>query len=332
MWATIVGLVCAVSIAAAHRSTAPASASAASATPRSVIVVGDSITALNISSDERALKTRGIASWQLDAQSGRSSVQDFPTTYGVLQSGLNAIVQLKANGRSAPLWIIELGTNDANGLASCGCNQTAVVRSRIATITNAIGHGVTIGWVTVRNGSHPAASRAWNSALAAAAAADPHMFLIDWYAASNQHEGWFLDGIHPGQLGALALAEMIAAAAAAHRPSSTPPPTSLVALVGAAGALEPAVRLPVGAAAGGGLTIADRCGSISAQVGPGSSGAAVRSVQCALQLIDRYHGPFNGIFDAATARAVSDFRQHLAIGPGTTVTMRAGHGLGIWNY
>jgi lysophospholipase L1-like esterase len=332
VWATLIGVACGALIATAHHSPARSAGTVVPVAPRSVIVVGDSLTALNVSTDERSLKAHGIPSWHLDAQTGRSSVLDMPTAYGVLRSGLASIADVKADGYSSSLWIVELGTNDANGLGACGCDQQALVRSRVATITKAIGTDATIGWVTVRNGAHPVASQVWNAALAAAAATNPHMFLIDWYATSNTHPGWFVDGIHPNALGAPALAELIARAAAAHQPPPTPPTTVAITVQGAASAGEQAVRLPLGATASGGLTIADRCGSITAPVGFGSSGASVRSVQCALTLIGRFSGPIDGVFGAATATAVSAFTHYLGLGGSPTVAMSAGHGLGIWNY
>jgi lysophospholipase L1-like esterase len=316
------------SIVATHRPSAGASVPI----PRSVIVVGDSLTALNISTDERSLKAHGVPSWYLNAQTGRSSVFDMPTSYGVLKSGLASIVDLKAAGYTAPLWIVELGTNDANGLGGCGCDEIALATSRITTIMRAIGPDAKVGWVSVRNGHYPTSSQVWNAALAGAAKVDPRMFIVDWYSLSNDHGEWFNDGIHPSQSGAPQLAELIATAVAFHLPAPVLPTTSIAGVGGLATATATAVRIRPGANSNGGLTTADRCGSITAPVGPGSSGAPVRSVQCSLALIGRYSGQIDGVFGASTANAVSAFTHFLGVGGGTTVTMTVGHGLGIWNY
>jgi lysophospholipase L1-like esterase len=311
--------------------------------PQSVVVVGDSLTALNTSTVERSLKAHHVPSWKLNAHTGRRSTIDVTTASGVLESGLTAIGQLKAQGYTAPVWIIEQGTNDLGSLGACHCDQKALARSRIDTISRAIGPGAHIGWVTVHHGQHPIAAATWNAAVAEAAAASPDLFVVDWAARSAGHSNWFVDGIHPNALGAPALAELIASSVEGMLPRWITPTTTLAVTVreatdpvgtsfaDTATAGQPAVRLQTPVQPVGGLTIADRCGSISGNVGPGSNPAAVRAVQCALREFGYDPGPVNGVYGAATATAMSHFTRHLGL-RGSTVVFSGGHGLGIWNY
>lgn len=307
------------------------------------IVVGDSITALNLSTLEEGLHLAPLPTWTIDAQPGRRTAESVAVASGILKSGLDAVRRLQAAGWGAPTWVIELGTNDLPTIARCGCDMEAAASSRMQAIRSAIGAAEHLVWVTPRHGSYPAAGAAWLRAAQRLAATDPTFSIADWFSLSRDHAGWFVDGIHPNATGARRLRDLLSDRLQGLLPATLVPsttiPTPAVVDAPAPGAIgtggtgqRTAVRLQTPVAVVGGPTTAQRCGSITAPVGPGSSAAAVRAVQCALVQRGYDPGGVTGVYGPATAGAVSAFRRHLSFAAGGTVTESTGHALGIWNF
>ncbi|MFZ4720632.1 MAG: GDSL-type esterase/lipase family protein [Ilumatobacteraceae bacterium] len=308
-----------------------------------VIVVGDSITALNLSTIELGLHDAPVPEWWIDAQPGRRTADDVAVASGILRSGRTATERLVAAGWTSPTWVIELGTNDLPALTRCGCDMVAAATSRMVQIRTAIGPSARIVWVTARHGGHPAAAVAWRQAAQAIARTDSRFSIVDWFGLSRYQTGWFVDGIHPNAVGARRLSELISdelqgLLPATIVPSTSVPPPSFVAppsavAVGNPGAaLVRAERLQTPIAVRGGPTTATRCGAITSPVGPGSSAAGVRAVQCALATRGYDPGPVNGVYGTSTADAVSAFSRHLSLSARSQVGAAIGHALGIWNY
>jgi len=311
---------------------------------RSVIVIGDSISALNVSTLERYLKQSTVPSWTIAAQTRRRIAPDEPVARHTITSGLNTISSLRQRGFTAQLWIVELGTNDLFAINSCGCSdRRAFALQRIEETIAAIGADQEIAWVTVRHPSFPSAAAYFDDALRRAAAADDHLTLIDWYTLSAGHSSWFVDGIHPSQSGASQLFGLIGRAARALLPAvvvpeatlETPPASSPSiiedSVLDEATADRPAVRLRTPRPPVGGETIVDRCGRITDDVGFGSPASAVRSVQCALTEAGYDPGPIDGTYNARTQSAIRAFALYQGLSE-TTVDMAVGHSLGIYDY
>lgn len=311
--------------------------------PVAAIVIGDSITALNLSTLEQGLHLAPLPDWKIDAQPGRRTAQDVAVASGILRSGRDAIERLQAAGWGAPTWVMELGTNDLPTIGRCGCDMVAAATSRMKEIRTTVGPQARILWVTPRHGTYPAAGAAWRLAALRLAATDPLFSVADWYALSRDQNRWFGDGIHPNATGARALRDLVSDRLQGLLPATVVPSTTIAVPTVAAGPApsaigsvgtghRPAVRLQTPVAVRGGPTTAQRCGSITSTVGPGSAAPAVRAVQCALVQRGYDPGGVTGVFGPSTASAVSAFRRHLSLTAGGTVTMSTGHALGIWNF
>jgi lysophospholipase L1-like esterase len=294
---------------------------------------------------EHQLKSHRIPSWKINAQPGRRTISDGQTSDGrTLKSGLTAVRWLKAAGYRAPIWIIELGSNDLDGLSRCHCDQVALARAEIDTVVRSLGRSVFIGWVTVRYPHRASAAYAWNLALRHAADADPRMFLVDWHQASAGHPSWIPDGIHPSLTGAIRLADFIATAIELSLPRVTTPATTIAlptppepvgdakSVDADAQPLRSAVRLQTPVPLVGGPTIADRCGTLRVSVGARSTRAAVRTVQCALTEAGLQPGKANGYYGSFTAIAAAAMRAYLGLPPGVGVDSEVARALGIWRY
>lgn len=168
---------------------APAGAAAGGvASGRGVTAIGDSVL-LDVAPDlEEQLP--GVV---IDARVGRQLVQ-----------AREVVDRLRAEGRLGDRVILELGTNGP------------FTREQLAALLDDLSSARRIILVNVR------VPRPWqrvvNATLAEAAAGDPRVELVDWYAASEGHGEYFdPDGVHLDPEGARVYAGLLARAVAAER-------------------------------------------------------------------------------------------------------------------
>jgi len=182
---------------------APAPSAPASPPPPSslaVTVVGDSIM-IDVAPELHALLPNAYITGAVSRQ----------------MSALPAVLaQLNAAGELNPRLVIELGTN---GPGWDSDQVAALLRSLQLQEVVLVNAG--------NDPAHPDWPAIINQQLLQVAAAVPDTVVVDWYAASVAHPEYFMwgdlsgDGIHPGPIGAEAMAELIAQAV-----GSWPPPAS----------------------------------------------------------------------------------------------------------
>ena len=318
-----------------------------------VVLIGDSITALNMGTVEQQLQAHAVPSWRVAAQTGRRTTQTLVGGSTTIASGLDAVTAVRAAGVDPELWVIALGTNDLGTISSCGCaDRRAFARQRVRAVLDAIGPGHHVAWVTVRHAGYPGTAVLFNDVVRTMTLTDPHLTVIDWYALSAGRSAWLPDGIHPSLPAAAALFGEVAEVVAGLLPRWVIPPTtaptgdvdggpsSTLADVGPGTHLDaasPAVRLATPVLPVGGATILDQCGRVAAggaavSISPGSTGAKVVAVQCALAAFGLDPGPVDGTFSSDTKAAVLQFQLHLGLygsGSGTVGTATA-HALGVY--
>lgn len=243
------------------------------AAPTPVVVIGDSLTAGNLSTIRQTFADVELGASAFDALSGRNIIQSITYSWGFVPSGVAAATAARAAGIDAPLWVVQLGANNVSMISRCDCDRMALARSMIDAMRAAVGSRP-VAWVNVRATTFTDAVDIFNQALRDEASDDPTFRVIDWFAYSAGKD-WFTDHVHPNVEGARALATCMAASAAwilGQRPgvatSTTVPPTTVPATTstvgtpdgsssidGAATAVRPATRL--GAVAAPGLPSCD---------------------------------------------------------------------------
>lgn len=242
----------------------PGAPSAAAPTP--VVVIGDSLTAGNVSTIRQRFVDVGLGAAFFDALSGRNITQSILYSWGFVPSGVAAATAAKAAGIDAPLWVVQLGANNVSMISRCDCDRLAFARSMIAAMRAAVGDRP-VAWVNVRATTFTEAVDIFNQALRDEAAADPTFHIIDWHAFSAGKD-WFVDHVHPNVAGAQALGTCMAASAswilgqgASVATSTTVATTSTTSTTistpggsptidGAATAVQPATRIGVTATPG----------------------------------------------------------------------------------
>jgi hypothetical protein len=197
-----VTLVPALPLAAATAAPAPAATVARPGAPARQAVgfgrlalIGDSVSA----AAKRELTTAL-------ARFGATLTVDAAPCRGVLRSCTAPGVPVRpatgvavAGRLAADTVVVELGYNDTPTRAELA-RMVATLKQR------GVQH---ILWLTLHD-ARPG-YRAVNASLAALAAADPAIDLVDWRAASQGHPEWFTDGVHLTRAGAAALAAVVAA-------------------------------------------------------------------------------------------------------------------------
>ncbi|HAP77585.1 MAG TPA: hypothetical protein DCR14_16085, partial [Acidimicrobiaceae bacterium] len=204
-----------------------------------VVLVGDSITALNLGTVEQQLQAHAVPSWRIAAQSGRRTTQALHAGSTTITSGLDAVAAVRAAGVDPDLWVVALGTNDLGAIAGCQCaDKRAFARARVQSMLDAIGPNHHVAWVTVRHASYPGTTVLFNDVVRTMSLGNPSLTIIDWYALSAGRQSWLPDGIHPSLPAAAALfaevahtvadllPQWVVPAGSPAPPSSTPSPPS----------------------------------------------------------------------------------------------------------
>ena len=184
----------------------------------SVVVVGDSLTAIRPQATTTAFERIGVPV-TVDARSSRRVPADVPVE-GL--SGVRAVRDLLAEGVDAACWVVALGSNDLLWVETpgrYGPDARGTVEAYLTMMTDAIeadrGDGETVDrrifWVNLdHHRRYGPEATLFNSILVERGARDPLFDVIDWYALSSAHPEWFVDSVHVNAAGYDARAALVA--------------------------------------------------------------------------------------------------------------------------
>jgi hypothetical protein len=144
----------------------------------------------------------------IDAQPSRR----IPDTVRAPYSGVTAARTVRSTWGEADCWVIALGSNDLIVGGGDPIVAASLIDSMLATVTP----GSRVWWVNLDYHLDPrysfdfvGATAVFNDRLAARAAPDANVTVIDWYSLAEQHPGWFFDPVHVDTAGSRARAEQI---------------------------------------------------------------------------------------------------------------------------
>ncbi len=173
-----------------------------------VAVIGDSLidNARWYVSD--ALGHAGFA-YTIDASHSRR----IPESVRAPFSGVTAARQVRATWGEADCWVVALGSNDLIFGAGDPMVAAPMIDSMLAVLTP----GARVWWVNIDYHRDPTigfdfvgATSRFNATLAARAARDPRLVVIDWYSLAEAHLEWFFDPVHVNTAGSRARAQQVA--------------------------------------------------------------------------------------------------------------------------
>lgn len=172
---------------------------------RHLVVLGDSIGASGQQQLADSLTANGWTIAAYNALGSRATINPDPT-----YDAVHAIRDIRDAGIDAPVWLVQLGTNDLYWVWNCGCaDQNAAATARIRAVIDEIGPGHTIVWVNVNHRSWPDTTTTWNTALRQQQAAGSIQEIIDWKTASAGRHEYFADNAHLTQAGYTVWAPLI---------------------------------------------------------------------------------------------------------------------------
>jgi hypothetical protein len=175
--------------------------------PKSVVMVGDSITALSQATLEAVLSNIGFQSVTVNAEPSRrievGSKKPMP--------GLD-VVKFIAASSPPEMWIIALGTNDA-GLYANNDDYTDLIDDMLGAIPTK----VPLVWISVYRHDQLEGCDQFNLLVRAALKKRGHATMGDWNQQCAKSEESILthDGVHPNANGILVFADTVRAAVAA---------------------------------------------------------------------------------------------------------------------
>jgi hypothetical protein len=175
-----------------------------------VVVIGDSLMDNSRPWLVSGLRDAGFVA-EVDAQPSRR----IPSTIRAPYSGVTAARAVRASFGDAECWVVALGSND---LPYGGLDPT-VVEAWIDEMLGAVSPGARVWWVNVDYHTDPRwafnfpkATQVFNQTVAARAAANPLLTVIDWYTYAEAHREWFFDPVHVDRTGSIARAAFTVAA------------------------------------------------------------------------------------------------------------------------
>ncbi|PIE31828.1 MAG: hypothetical protein CSA55_04750 [Ilumatobacter coccineus] len=198
----------------------PSSTVAPVIVPRSVVVVGDSLTASAQGKIEDRIAAAGHTVVAIDAVSGRRMASGSHR----VNSGIDAIRTLQAQGVAPEIWVIALGTNDL-GDSGIGFAQA------MQAVVDFLPDGVTVVWVdTWIEGRDAEVERANQNIVEIADKND--IFVVEWSDRGTEPGFLISDGVHLTEAGKDAFADQIVAGinAVSSREPVVPAPTSTTAV------------------------------------------------------------------------------------------------------
>ena len=164
------------------------------------------------------------ARWYLQTELGRAGYDHvidaqpsrrIPDSVRAPYSGVTAARVVRTTWGEADCWVIALGSNDL----IFGAGDATVAASLIDSMLAAVTPGARAWWVNLDYHLDPAvpfdfvrATSVFNDRLAARAAGDPGVTVIDWYSLAERNPGWFFDPVHVDGAGSRARAEQVVAA------------------------------------------------------------------------------------------------------------------------
>jgi hypothetical protein len=160
----------------------------AGAGPRGALgVVGDSLTFERIDDLVAQLREAGWGPIRADGRPGRRCTVDV----AMAQSGRSVVRRWRTDGFHPAVWLVALGQNDTESVA-----DEADARRIVAAVLDEIGDTPTV-WVDVWTVGETSRWALVGAAIAAEAAARPHVRVAGWASVASAHPEWFVaDGIH----------------------------------------------------------------------------------------------------------------------------------------
>jgi hypothetical protein len=152
--------------------------------PRSVAIVGDSLTLSATEEIQAELDYLGIDIVAIDGVESRRM------TVGPIPPGADAIAQI-ASTAAPELWVIALGTNDVGAGATADQFETDV-----ATILAMIPDDVPVVWVDLWIRDRQPAIEQANAELRSIVEARPHSIVADWFSHGDDRGIVTHDGVH----------------------------------------------------------------------------------------------------------------------------------------
>jgi len=147
----------------------------------------------------------------IDAQPSRR----IPDTVRAPYSGVTAARTVRSTWGESDCWVIALGSNDL----IFGAGDAAVAASLIDSMLASTTPGSRVWWVNLDYHLDPryafdfvGATAVFNDRLAARAAIDADLTVIDWFSLAEQHPWWFFDPVHVDAAGSRARAEQVVSA------------------------------------------------------------------------------------------------------------------------
>ncbi|HUS44043.1 MAG TPA: GDSL-type esterase/lipase family protein [Ilumatobacteraceae bacterium] len=172
-----------------------------------VVIVGDSLTGGNASYIAPRLRSAGLDA-QVEGLSARRIAVSFEFL-GYRDSGIERIRRLRAAGVDPDLWVIQLGTNDLGAVKNCRCvDRVAFAVELIDRLLAELPPNRPVAWVTLMNRADYDVTNIFNEALRRRAVINPYMRLIDWAKISLQRPDWFIDAVHPNNVGMIRFTQM----------------------------------------------------------------------------------------------------------------------------
>jgi lysophospholipase L1-like esterase len=168
--------------------------------PRTVAVVGDSLTAAAAEPIQLALDLIGMDVVAFDAVESRRMVG------GDRPPGIDAIDEILEAADAPDLWVVALGTNDVG--AQVGQDRA---RDDIGTILRRIPAGSQVVWIDVFIRDRAQGSVEFNALLRQMIPATDGSTVVDWYSNGRDEGVISADGIHLTELGEARFAAEIVA-------------------------------------------------------------------------------------------------------------------------
>lgn len=147
----------------------------------------------------------------VDAQPSRR----IPARVRAPYSGVQAALEIRTTFGEADCWVVALGSNDLIFGGDRPDEAAAMIDEMLAALTP----GSPVWWVNVNYRRDPrtsfdfvGATRVFNAALDARAAASPGVTVIDWYTLSAANPDWFFDPVHVDRAASIVRAEFTVAA------------------------------------------------------------------------------------------------------------------------
>jgi lysophospholipase L1-like esterase len=161
------------------------------AAPRSVVVVGDSITFMSTDALRRGLTDLGLDVLAIDAQVGRRMTVGTDLLYPG-----TAVVEFVAASEPPDLWVIALGTNDIGQYA-----DAAAYEAEVRTLLGTVPEDAPLAWVDTWHADRLTECQILNGVLRTVLADRPATTVVDWYSHGDDDGVVSSDGVHPTDTG-----------------------------------------------------------------------------------------------------------------------------------